>query len=700
MKDLSSRIVTYSLLAHINDHNEGIKDLCDLFVPLVKRILAQMASEGVTKGAHVNEIKQRIDKAYFLDIPFPLLSKILSRIAKEIESQKGSTFVLYRDQAFSINNYTFYDFDEEIGEEEANIERIEDLYKTYLEINGIKNFKEVSLFEFIDKNRTQLISYFSSSYKPTTNDKDFTVQANFINNIKSDKNLFKIICKIYLGSIIVSYLEFEPEKSTEKGDKEFLIDTNFVIGLLDLNTIESTHTCRKIVEICNRLGYRISILDLTIEETKNLIERAANSLDTTFLQKKLDPDSIFNACDRRKLSKTDLEKTFTNLTHILQTDFAINLVYDSTKYKNEAKHSKEYEIYKTVRSTEMSALHDATVIKYVQKKRVGLHKDYFSSNCFFVTNTARDSKPLLESQSVSEIIRAEDLVNILWLTNPNVKLNLDHSEVVSIGLSRLISSTLNSKLPSSRIIHELDVNIQKYAKDAISDKDIIRVANRIADKTLTNLDQLNKLAKESPRKFVQRLNSEARIEEQRQRKFVESLRLMLTEIKDSTDEKVKAKERLLKQEYETALEKTRVEVGDHISQVSKSYEQIIIDTKKENFKQMQQAKETYDALASRRALLIMALTVIPPVIILLLIYFFFDNSILEVVSLIGIFLWPIITFTFYAYKKKEWSIKEIHHALIERYKIKYYKKFNFDKNYYNKIQQEIESNNKPQIKLD
>ena len=55
----------------------------------------------------------------------------------------------------------------------------------------------------------------------------------------------------------------------------------------------------------------------------------------------------------------------------------------------------------------------------------------------------RDYKPpLLNRNSVSEIIRAEDLVNILWLINPNVKINLNNEELIEMGLSKLVASTI------------------------------------------------------------------------------------------------------------------------------------------------------------------------------------------------------------------------------------------------------------------
>lgn len=74
-----NRIVTYSLLAHINDHDKGIKDLNDIFLPLVKRVLFQLNKRGTTKGL-LTELKSEVDKSYSFDIPFPILRKIITRV--------------------------------------------------------------------------------------------------------------------------------------------------------------------------------------------------------------------------------------------------------------------------------------------------------------------------------------------------------------------------------------------------------------------------------------------------------------------------------------------------------------------------------------------------------------------------------------------------------------------------------------------
>lgn len=695
MQEVSNRVVTYSLLAHINNHNEGIKDLSDLFIPLVKRVLSQMASEGITKGEHIQEIKQRVDKSYYLDIPYPLLSKIIKKIAHEVELEKGASFIIYQDNAFAINNYTFMEFEDTISTEEANVEKIEELYRTFLEINNLEPDKQEPLVTFIDKNKSQISTYFTKK-EISPDEKDFSIQAKFIKSLQTDQRLYNIVCRIYLGSVISSFLEFEPEQSKEKGEKEFLLDTNFIVGLLDLNTIESTHTCRKITEICNRLNYRLSVLDMTLDETRNLLNKSAENLGTTFLPKKLDPDSIYNACDRRNLSRTDLEKIASTLDEFLSNHFSITIVYDTTKFQNLARNSKEYAVYKGVRSTNWSALHDATAIKYIQRKRNQNYRDYFSANCFFVTNTGRDFKPLLDSESVSEIIRAEDLVNILWLTNPNIKINIENEEVVNIGLSRLIGTTLNSQLPSSRIIRELDENIQKYAKDKIDDKDIIRVSNRIADRTLTQLDQLNKLAKESPEEFVNRLIQEAKKDEEKQKKISENIRAKLVDFQNSADEKIKEKEKYLKEQeevlqkkYEETIKTAKSIFDENFEKVKRHQDEQLLASQKQNYENLNRMKLNYEKQASRSAVICLGGIVIPPVILLGISLLFFTWSQVEPIFYLVTLAYYLFIYFHFAITKKEWTLSNVYLNLKENRLDKLLKKYEFNLEYFTKLEKEI-----------
>ena len=74
------------------------------------------------------------------------------------------------------------------------------------------------------------------------------------------------------------------------------------------------------------------------------------------------------------------------------------------------------------------------------------------------------------SEYQSETIRADELLNILWLATPSLSKSIHNNELAEIGLSSIVAYTLNSSLPKAAIIRELDENIQKYRGETITDK--------------------------------------------------------------------------------------------------------------------------------------------------------------------------------------------------------------------------------------
>lgn len=681
------RIAAFSLLAHINNSKTGINDMGDIFIPLVKRVLSQMNYEGFNRGASLNEIKTKVDELYRLDIPFPLLKIMVTKIAAE-ENQDGDVnFEYFKDGSFLIKNFVFADYEEVIQDQEYEIKFVQESYESYLRINNIEISSQATIFEFLDSNRLALSQYFANKLvqQPI---KEFSHQANFINSVRDIPKVYNILRKIYLGSMISSYLEVD-YGNIEK-DVEFLLDTNFVVGILDLNSIESTHTCRKIVEICQRLGYKLSILDFTIEETEALLARTAENYDVTFLAKKVDPESIYNACDRRKLKKTDLQLIASGLKDTIFREYKINLIPNTTKYRNKARFSPEFRKFKEIRTTEFSALHDATALIYVQEKRGKRITNFQDSNCWFVTNVSHALSHFKENNYLPEIIRAEDLVNLLWLTNPLVKTD----ETVELGLTRLVSCAISNSLPSARVIKELDENIQKYASDKVEARDIVRIANVIADKTISNLEQLNKTARENPEEFVRKLQSisdnEKRLEENRKKELND----LLLQIREDADAKLKGTIDELKSAHSKDLDSIRTALQDEFTK--KIVDQQLIDKKdlleaiNNSFGPLQKVKDSYDNHAEKNANWVLFFLIIVPIIIICGIYFKIGWSKIEPWTFLLVFLPTILSYSYFAINKKELSIKSLWEDLIEIKKARYYKKHNFDLSQYEETKKNIE----------
>lgn len=551
-----NRIVTYSLLAHINNNSTGIKDFNDIFIPLVKRTLYKMCSNGITKGILL-DVKTEMDKLYSLDMPFPLLKKNLHKIADEFNSAENKDFQVFKnDGSFILNKYLFLEYEEIINQQEADIEAATLTYEKYLEGNGYKISEQPSIFEFLDKHRLSLSNFFANKTDVSLGNL-YLVQANFINEMRGVKGLFEILKRIYFGSIITSYLEVD--FGTDNNNKlELILDTTFIISLLELHSIEATHTCRKILEICKRLGYKVYVLDDTIQEAQGLLNRTAENFSKNFLSQRVDVNGIYNACERLALNKTDLERYSGNLETKL-SHYGIFVIANTEKYKRIAKFSNVYETLKKRKSNPDGALHDAIAITYVKEKRGKKVKSFYEAKCWFVTDMKSEFYENSDRKEIflSESIRADELVNILWLSNPNVKIG----DINEIGLTRLVANTINDSLPNPRVLKEFDDNIQKYAFGKIEASDCVRVANMIANKTLTNLEQLNKTANSNKEDFILQLKDLSARAKQDEAKKVKVKNEIIETIYKEFEERFSKRNNELKDKYELEL----IEAKYHIS---------------------------------------------------------------------------------------------------------------------------------------
>ena len=421
------KALTYSLLAHIRTTSSLVKGPLDIFVPLLKRVISKMNDENIFSGKSISEIKTYSDKLYNLDFPIPVIEKILRKISTEINTQENTFFELYQDKSFAIKGYFFTEFEEDIRKHKIEIDTLEKLFNKFISTTENEEIGSKSIFNFIEKNKHSLSKYLSN--KPNLNGEDYSVEAQFVDFFKDITPVYELIKEIYLGSILAGYIEYEP--TSAKMEVELLLDTNFIIGLLDLNTPESTHTCKTLLKIANAQGYSCIILSDTIEETKALLQAKSAHFNNSFLQKKINPEDIYNACERRNLTNVDLERISDNLESEL-AKHKIFTLFDTRKLLNKAKYSEEYKVLKDRRNTDKAALHDAAAITYVKEKR---KKDIYAFekvNCWFVNNTffRENQYSYNPNGKQPEIIRADDLLNILWLSKKLCDQTLCHHKEI------------------------------------------------------------------------------------------------------------------------------------------------------------------------------------------------------------------------------------------------------------------------------
>ncbi len=80
----TKKLITYSLLAHINNTGTLVNGLLDIYVPIVKKSLSDMNRKGVFSGKNISEIQKVVLNLFSIDIPIPVLRNILQIIGNEI----------------------------------------------------------------------------------------------------------------------------------------------------------------------------------------------------------------------------------------------------------------------------------------------------------------------------------------------------------------------------------------------------------------------------------------------------------------------------------------------------------------------------------------------------------------------------------------------------------------------------------------
>ncbi|MBW7996958.1 MAG: hypothetical protein FVQ81_10415 [Candidatus Glassbacteria bacterium] len=580
--------VTYGFLAAINEQKE-IKDLGEIFIPLIKRALSKLNEEGVKEGI-LSDIKERADRIYSLDIPYPLLDKMVRNISIEENEKQPGSFKYFSDRGFMMEKYIFADYEDIIKQQEKNINLLEDEFKKYVEDETTTSDEMPAVVDFIDQNTKALSEFFANCQEPKI-DAGYFLHAKFLLKLQEDnKELFETAKKIYLGSIIASYLTMEIEQTEH--DCELLLDTSFIVSLFGLSSQEHEHTSLKVLDLSQKLGYTIAVLSETIEETAALLRRKAREFRAFNLMQQIKSDDVYAACKRKNYKANDLIRFASSLAKRLENDYNVKSVMLERDFIEEVKKTDIYEKLKKRESNPEGALHDAVAIHYVHQKRRDKTIKYFcESSAWFVIFPESGSAKLLSDPegSLFASIPADYLLNILWLTNPR----LFSPEIVEIGLTKLISETINSSLPSRKLLKELDDNISKYAGDKLLPEEVFSLSVQIANNTLTNLEPLNKKASESPDEFISELKELCVKHNRLLEKNKEEIANKIKELKETSASHLAD----LEKKFERQLQEEKALAEMKVSEVQKKSEN---ETKVAEYFSMSKTSTTLFALAKSK----------------------------------------------------------------------------------------------------
>lgn len=472
---------TYALLGYLKETSPSKAAITELYIPIVKKAMSEYALEkGMTeyKGRSLSEISSKIKSIFDIEIPLPILAKIMEAISKEIDDE--SVFALYQDGAFIIKSYVFDSIDEIIEQEKQNIDKLQQDYRVYCNTNGYKfDFEELKRFIL-----AQQIELFTDKRSDLLN-VDYYVPKYVLERL-NDEPIFKVMSNIYLGSIVASYLEQNITKKVTEA--ELLLDTNFFISLIDLNTEDAHHTCNQLFSLCQQLGYRFTMLNSTVNQIRVLLSNRINDFASRDFIGSVRCADVFNACIRKNLDKTKLERIKDNIQRLIE-ERGIVIIHDAQikELIEKAKRSQEYKELLQRRKNGDSALNDTVAKFYVESKRGHDVREFVDAKCWFLHNSY-SPYDYSYGRKIHEryLISANELLVLLWLSSPAQGQQIKISDVTRGGLASYITKYRRSKMPTRDTLKV----IKKRVDDAMSyglitEKDTFNLCIRMAEGHLT-----------------------------------------------------------------------------------------------------------------------------------------------------------------------------------------------------------------------
>ena len=536
---MANLLTTYALLGYLKETSKSSTSITELYIPLVKKALADYSAEhGLSeyKGRSHSEIANKIKSIFEIEIPVPILSKIMSSIMDEINND--NIFALYNDGAFIIKSYIFSEINDTIEQEQDNVETLKNDFEEYCLDNRFDgNFEELKTFILSSQ-----IDLFTNTQSGFT-DVEYYIP-KYIYDRLGNNAIFKIMSNIYLGGIIVSYLE---QNITERvTDAELLLDTNFIISLIDLNTEDAYQTCNQLFALCTQLGYRFTILNSTINQIKILLSNRINDFANKDFIGSIRVADIFNACIRRGLDRTSLERIKDNLSRTIQ-EKGIVVIQDAQIQGiiERAKRSSDYKELFEKRHNEESALNDAVAKHYVESKRGENPREFVDVKCWFLHNSY-SSYDYSIGRKIHEryLIGANELLVLLWLSSPAQGRQIRITDLARSGLTAYITKYRRAKNPSHEVLRNIKKRIDETTKlGLVSEKDTFNLCIRMAEGHLTHSEVVESLVESSitDEEFANKLKEytkEVEDVKQEQKKTADHTISKLNEKIDSQDKEI------------------------------------------------------------------------------------------------------------------------------------------------------------------
>lgn len=496
-------IITYAVLAYLKETSDSSKtSIFDIYIPLIKKGLSDYSEEhGITQimGRSFSEVQEKIFCAFGISIPIPVLSYALKTIERQINDE--NIFKINNDNSFIIKSYIFSDIDDIISTEKEGVQLLEDDFKKFCK----KNNCTIEFEELINFIKAQKIDLFTNT-KSNFQDANSLLPKYLDIIIQERNNVYQIVCNLYLGSLLASYFELKLQKVSN--NVKLLIDTNFFISLIDLNTEDAYSVCDQVFQLCKQMGYQFYILESTVRQIEILLNKRVQDFGNRDFIGTIRSADVFSACIRRNIQKTELEAIKDSVRRRLK-NFGVETILDAQVKDliDIAKRQEDFKLLKERRGNNIdSALNDVVARLYVEKHRGNNISDFSDVQCWFLHNSYSPYE-YSSNKRISDrwSIGANELLVLLWLANP-AQGNIKTEVIAHSGIASYITKYRRAKTPSAKILKGIKQKIDNAVSLGIVDeKTIYNLTIRMSEGSIDQ-ETTNELVKLQDDEFVLKLN--------------------------------------------------------------------------------------------------------------------------------------------------------------------------------------------------
>lgn len=486
-------LTSYSFLASLNENGTDIYEA--VYIPLCKRALALYAKEQ-TQGTDQN-IKKIIQDEYGIDMPILVIQKLIVVIADRLSRKQKEKFdfqYFEKGKSFQYKSYVFTDLEQSYQSERRQANALQQAFEEYVKVqdentNANRNTNIPVFADFINRYKRELSSFLvgkTEKFSITEMNESYMFHVRFLQYIESNNDvLFKVVERIFVGSIIASYIESNINVHAKlENSITYYLDTKIVLEALDLQSEEDTQPIKELLQLICDTGGKVRILDVTLSEIHGIIDTAIQNYD-----KNCPTTTINEACVRIGKNKTWLTKINGNLEHFLLDTLKIEVTKVSDADIRDFVNSEDTKQLREIWYRKNAAEHDVIAYLYVRKRRKENSDKMLiqKSNYWFVTANSRLCHFNLKRKvngSPVETVLPQELTSLLFLQNPNKYKN----RVSKIGINELIAQTLSDEYPSRDIINEFDSAVKDNVD--ISDDDYRILLSAISQQSTIQLQKL------------------------------------------------------------------------------------------------------------------------------------------------------------------------------------------------------------------